>query len=68
MVYEVKNSKVLLPTDEYTTYPLNRNVNFRRRQYVMTPKFVGSWIYLYTMNWKLTMVTGITAYKLEVII
>lgn len=38
------------------------------RQYVMTPKFVGSWIYLYTMNWKLTMVTGITAYKLEVII
>ena len=32
------------------------------------PKFVGSWIYLYTMNWKLTMVTGITAYKLEVII
>ena len=20
------------------------------RQYVMTPKFVGSWIYLYTMN------------------
>ena len=29
----------------------------------MTPKFVGSWIYLYTMNWKLTMVTGITAYK-----
>lgn len=41
---------------------------FWRRQYVMTPKFVGSWIYLYTMNWKLTMVTGITAYKLEVII
>ena len=40
----------------------------RGRQYVMTPKFVGSWIYLYTMNWKLTMVTGITAYKLEVII
>lgn len=39
-----------------------------KRQYVMTPKFVGSWIYLYTMNWKLTMVTGITAYKLEVII
>ena len=38
------------------------------RQYVMTPKFVGSWIYPYTMNWKLTMVTGITAYKLEVII
>ena len=22
----------------------------RGRQYVMTPKFVGSWIYLYTMN------------------
>ena len=40
----------------------------RGDKYVMTPKFVGSWIYLYTMNWKLTMVTGITAYKLEVII
>ena len=38
----------------------------RGRQYVMTPKFVGSWIYLYTMNWKLTMVTGITAYRKEV--
>ena len=44
------------------------NHSISERQYVMTPKFVGSWIYLYTMNWKLTMVTGITAYKLEVII
>ena len=26
-------------------------------------QFVASWIYLYTMNWKKTMVTGITAYK-----
>ena len=26
MVYEVKNSKVLLPTDEYTTYPLKRQI------------------------------------------
>ena len=56
------------PTDkkgiDYTEIPRFSHM----RQYVMTPKFVGSWIYLYTMNWKLTMVTGITAYKLEVII
>ena len=33
------------------------------RQYVMTSDFVGSWIYLYTTDWKNQVVTGITAYK-----
>jgi hypothetical protein len=33
------------------------------RQYVMTSGFVGSWIYLYTTDWKNQVVTGITAYK-----
>jgi hypothetical protein len=27
------------------------------------PRFVVSWIYLYTINWKKSAVTGITAYK-----
>ena len=34
------------------------------RQYVMTPKFVASWIYLYTMNWK--HINGNRDYRIQI--
>ena len=61
-------SEIKISGKELEVDGVKQEEEFKMRQYVMTPKFVGSWIYLYTMNWKLTMVTGITAYKLEVII
>ena len=49
--------------DKISLRRLISNVAYIMKTICNDLQFVASWIYLYTMNWKKTMVTGITAYK-----